>query len=398
MAVMPRTLESPEITTVNASGSLTGDQRRALARDLYREQWKKPVASLGWIVISLVMLRILVPVARSIVPELFIDNQRGSRPITFGDATVMLPLWAMLKWFLVLFTLAYVVAFLAQVKHLVAFLRLRQDLLRGRVASVVGEVRYRDEQPLAIFAGRQVRPWDERAMAGIAPGHYRFFVLPRFDWLLSAQRLRDWERPTADEEALAARYSLSVVNGFDPAALPDNREGRLTPVQARWLHVSAPDIGWRVFVLFGFAVAIGVIGGGVYAREALRMGITQDRLGGIFAGFAWAAIWIGVFVKQVVDNTKQKRDADDGNVLVYEGAVTKWEGLKYSGTGVNGNASGGSNNPWVYRYECGGERFEVSRAAFRALADGLVHRAYYTPLSKRLVNIELIPAGANTSA
>ncbi|MDQ6907174.1 MAG: hypothetical protein M3176_10120 [Chloroflexota bacterium] len=397
MATVPRTLESPEIATVNANGGLTGDQRRVLGRDLYRERGKELAASLGWIVISLVMLRILLPVAGSLVPMLFTDNHRGSRPVRFASATVTLPLWAMLKWFLVLLALAYVVAFCVQVKRLIAFLRLRHDLLHGPIASVVGEVRQRDGQSLAIFASRQVRPWDVGVMEGVAPGMYRLFLLPRFDWLLSAQRLRDWERPTADEEVLAARHSLAVINGFDPAALPDNRAGNLTVEQARWLRDSAPDIGWRIVVLFGFAIAVGVGGAVAYGGAAMQRGITRDRLEGLGTGIVWAAIWTYILAKQCADNAKQKRDADEGQVRVYEGVATKWEGWKYHNTGGSGSASGDSNNPWVYRYVCGDEQFEVSQAAFRALADGLVHRVYYTPKSKQFVNIELVPPGADLS-
>ena len=395
MALEPRTLESSEIVTVNANGSLTGEQRRALGRDLYREQWKKLAASLGWIAISLVMLRILLPLAGRLVPMLFTDNHSGSRSLRFGSAVVVLPLWAMLKWFFVLLALTYIVAFCVQIRHLVAFLRLRHALLHGPVASVVGEVRKCDERTLAIFADRQVRPWDPRAMAGVAPGPYRFFLLPRFDWLLSAQRLRDWERPTADEEALAAHHSLSVVNGFDPADLPENRAGRLTSGQARSLRDSAPDIGWRIFVLFGFAITLGVGGVAAYGGAVMQRGLSHDRLEGIVVGVVWAAIWTYILTKQFADSAKQKRDADEGQVRMYQGVINTWEGLKYSGTGVNGNMSGGSNNPWVYRYVCDSERFAVSQEAFRALADGLVYRAYYTPTSKQLVNIELVPTDMN---
>ncbi len=386
MTVVPPTLESPEIATVNANGRLTGDQRRVLGRDLYGEQWKTVGASLGWIIISLVMLRILLPVAVSLVPTLLDDGHRGGTPVKFRTgAVVTLPLWAMLKWFLVLLALAYVVAFSVQVRQLAAFLRLRHALLHGPVASVVGEVRYHDGRPLAIFADRQVRPWDARAMAGIPPGPYRFFLLPRFDWLLSAQRLRDWERPTADEESLATRHSLAVVNGFDPAALPDNRAGRLTAGQARWLRESAPDIGWRMFVLFGICIAIGLGGTVAYVGAAMQRGVTRGRIEGIAAGIAWAAIWVYLLTKQFRDNAKQKRDADEGKALVHEGVVTKWEGWRYHDQDENGT------NTWVYRYECAAGQFEVSREAFRALVDGLPHRVYYTPQRKQFVNIELVP-------
>lgn len=123
MMVAPLTLESPEVAAVNANGSLTGDQRRMLGRDLYGERWKGLAASLGWIAISLVMLRILLPVAVSLVPTLLDNGRRGGTPVKFRTGTVTLPLWAMLKWFLVLVALAYVTAFCVQVKRLVSFLR-----------------------------------------------------------------------------------------------------------------------------------------------------------------------------------------------------------------------------------------------------------------------------------
>ena len=95
-------LEVPEIVAANASGRLNGAQRRALARDFYGEHWRTPVASLGWIAISLVMLRIFFPVVRDIVPRLFAVAGQGSVPVAFGRFTVSLPLWGLLQWGLLL--------------------------------------------------------------------------------------------------------------------------------------------------------------------------------------------------------------------------------------------------------------------------------------------------------
>ena len=389
MATPALTLESSTLTESNARGEIAAEQRRALARDLYREQWKTPVRSLGWIIGSLVMLRILFPVFGQLLGTLFSENDLGLVPLRFPAFTVSLPLWAMLKVFLVLLTLIYVGVIAVQIRRLVAFLRLRHALLYGRVASVVGEVQERGGTTLAIAAGRLLRPWDARVMVGTAPGRYRFYLLPRFDWLLSAERLRDGERPTADEEALAAGYSLSSANGFAPAALVENSAGKLAPEQARLLRDTAPDVGWRLFVLFGFAIAIGAGGAGVYLREAIQQGVTTARLEGIGAGVAWTAIWIAIIVMQFRARARQQRDANAGRVAVYEGIVTKWEGWKHSGSD--------SANTWVYRYLCDAGTFEVSQAAYRALADGLLYRVYYTPESKQLVNIELIPADTSAS-
>jgi hypothetical protein len=383
------TLEAPEIVATNARGSLTGAQQRALGLDLLRDSFKYLAAILFWLVICTAMLWILIPVAGKVLPGLFGDTDRGDTPVNFGSVTVTLPLWTLLNWFLALFILAYVVAFVWQIKNLVAFLFLLGSLLFGRIESVVGEVWHPNGQPIALFGGRLVRPWNAEALAGVGSGRYRIYVLPRFDWLLSAQRLGDYERPTPDEEGVAIRYSLSAVNGFDPASLAENRAGRLTPVQARWVRAVAPDIGICTFVLFGTAVAFGVIGVIVYGREMLQLGFSQDRAGSVAACLFWTVIWVGFFVKQFVDHAKHVHDADEGKVLIYTGVVSKWEGWKYRNPE--------NSNVWIYRYICGTERFEVSREAYRALLDGARHRAYCTPQSKQLVNIELLPFAENTA-
>jgi hypothetical protein len=382
-------LEAPEIVAANARGSLTGAQMRAVGLDLLRDCWKYLAAMLFWLVVCSAMLWILVPVAGRVMPNLFDDGGQGRAPVEIGDYTVTLPLWSILNWLLALFILGYVAVFAWQIKKLIAFLLLLGGLLFGRVESVVGEVWHPDRRPIAIFGGRLARPWRAEALAGAASGRYRFYVLPRFDWLLSAQRLGDHEGPTPVEREVALRYSLSAVNGFDPASLPENRAGRLTPVQARWLRAVAPDIGWRAFVLHGVAIAVGVAVVVSYGREALQLGFDGDRLGGVAAGLGWSAIWAGLFAKQFVDHAKHQRDAEVGQVLTYTGVVTKWEGWKYR------DPEG--SNVWIYRYICGSERFEVSREAYRALAEGMRHRAYCSPQSKQLVNIELLPFEEHTA-
>src|SRR6187551_2415199 len=133
-------LEAPEIVATNARGSLTGAQQRALGLDLLRDRFKYLAAILFWLIICTAMLWILIPVAKTILPSLFGDGDRGSTPVNFGSVTVTLPLWTLLNWFLALFILAYVVAFVWQIKNLVAFLFLLGSLLFGRIESVVGEV------------------------------------------------------------------------------------------------------------------------------------------------------------------------------------------------------------------------------------------------------------------
>jgi len=379
------TLAAPDLIATNAAGRLTAAQRRVLGRDLYRERWRSLAGNLGWIAAALLMLRIVLPVAIEIVPTLLDRQLRGGTPVTIRGIVVVLPLDTLLRWFLFLFAVAYVVVLGVQLRNLLRFLRERHQLLGGGVRSIVGEVRLRTGQPLAIFAGRQVRPWNAAALAALVPGTYRFFLLPRFDWLLSAQRLPDGAQPTIEEAKLAERYSLAALNGFDREALAENRAGQLTAGQARWLRESAPDISIPIILLLGGSSALGVVMAGKAIREILQFGSTDDRLGTVAAGIAWAAIWAWLLLKQFIDRARQRRDADEGQVQLYEGPVGKWEGWEHS------NSEG--SNTWIYRYEWVGGNANVSREAFRALADGLPHRVYQTPQSKQLVNIELLDLG-----
>ncbi len=380
------TLAAPDAIATNAAGRLTPAQRRVLGRDLYTERWRSLAGNLGWIAAALIMLRILLPVALDIFPTLLDRQLRGGTPVTMRGVVIVLPLDTLLRWFLFLFAAAYVVALGVQIRKLLGFLIERHQLLGGGVRSVVGAVRLRDEQPLAIFAERRVRPWDAAALAALPPGTYRFFVLPRFDWLLSAQRLPDGAAPTLEEAEVAARYSLAAINGFDRDALPENRAGRLTQRQAHWLRASAPSIGVGTILLLGGSSALGVALAVNEVRAILQAGAVGDRLGTLAGGAAWAAIWAWLLLKQFIDRARQRRDANDGQVQTYEGPVGKWEGWKYT------NQEG--SNTWIYRYDWAGGSAEVSREAFRALADGLPHRVYRAPQSKQLVNIELLDPGA----
>lgn len=379
------TLAAPDMVTTNAAGRLTPAQRRVLGRDLYTERWRSLAANIGWIAAALIMLRILMPVAPDIVPRLLDRQLRGGTPVTVRGMVIVLPLDTLLRWFIFLLAAAYVVALAVQIRKLIGFLIERHQLLGGGIRSVVGAVLLRDGQPLALFAGRQVRPWNAAALATLAPGTYRFFLLPRFDWLLSAQRLPDGASPTIEEAEIAARYSLAAINGFDREALAENRAGRLTQEQARWLRARAPSVGPLTILIFGGSSAAGVVVAINAVRLILQSGSFDEHLGTIAGGAAWAAIWGWLLLKQFIDRARQRRDADTGQVQIYEGPVGKWAGWRES------NAEG--SNTWVYRYEYAGGASEVSREAFRALANGLPHRVYRTPQSKQLVNIELLDSG-----
>ena len=352
------TLTAPDLIATNASGHLTVAQRRVIGRDFYTEHWRGLAANLGWIAAALLMLRILLPVALDIFPRLLDRQLRGGTPVTVRGMVIVLPLDTILRWFLFIVAAVYLLALINQLQKLVRFLITRHQLLGGGVRSVVGEVRLRGTQPLAIFAGRQVRPWDATALAALAPGTYRFFLLPRFDWLLSAQRLLDGAQPTIEEVELAARYSLTALNGFDREALSENRAGRLTQQQARWLRESAPSIGPGTIVPLGVLSAIGVAIAANAARQIIQVGSLDDHLGTIGGGLLWAAIWGYLLLKQFIDHARQRRDADDGQVQIAEGPVDKWEGWR--------NTESEGSNTWVYRYEHAGGSAEVSRESFRA--------------------------------
>ncbi|MFO7943848.1 MAG: hypothetical protein R6U51_06075 [Anaerolineales bacterium] len=68
--------------------------------------------------------------------------------------------------------------------------------------------------------------------------------------------------------------------------------------------------------------------------------------------------------------------------------VLSVEGVGHPFTRTSGSTE--NDRSINYYYQIGDRKFRVPRRAYAALLGGLKYRAYYTPYSKKLVNIEAL--------
>ncbi|MFL5800646.1 MAG: hypothetical protein ACJ8CR_02785 [Roseiflexaceae bacterium] len=176
---------------------------------------------------------------------------------------------------------------------------------------------------------------------------------------LSNQLHRDAQ--PAGDDLLA---TLAQTNNFSLGALAANRAGRLAPEQVVALQRRAIYrlvfgavcivVASLIPILFGSTAGLIVFGSGVVVL-----------IGGI------------AFFKAY----KTFADSQDGKVEMIEGHVTRH---MYTATDTEGEST-------TYYYVIDKRRFEVSAAAFQALAEGRRYRLYYAPGSGDLLSIEPAP-------
>ena len=77
-----------------------------------------------------------------------------------------------------------------------------------------------------------------------------------------------------------------------------------------------------------------------------------------------------------------------GKVASVQGVGRQVQAVSYSSSTRTGNQSATSARTVTYYYQIGERRFKVKWNALGALVEGLPYRAYYTALSRRLVNVE----------
>lgn len=208
----------------------------------------------------------------------------------------------------------------------------------------------------------------------LPPGVYDFYYLQDTPWLLSAQSagaeaVSDSGAPgftSSNTNFVASELShaLQQSNGFRVSDLERNREGRLTGGQA-WNLLKAMLnmlVMAGLFVVFIVAVVIG------YVNKK------QNDLGNLILAMLFLAGCVGAFL---YTSGKDLLDALSGGVEKVEGVGTKYT---YS--------SRGRNSHITYHYKIDNMSFEVSVAAYHALIEGVVYRAYYTPRTHTLMSIE----------
>jgi hypothetical protein len=242
---------------------------------------------------------------------------------------------------------------------------MRRKLDEGmRVEPLEGKVVWEQYQYVARYAKCRLKPIYRSAPLELPPGNYNFWVLEGTRWLLSAESIGGQE----DQQAELLR-ALAQANGFHSNALDSNREGRLTLQQGLRLLLSRliPLTLLLAFVFVVSAFAVGLMA--AWLRDTtIPFGVVLFVLFAM-AGSAWL-MWrffipymLDVFTRQVLiaEGFGRRDKIEDG-----EGAT--------------------------YHYLVGNLRFIVSGSAYNALIEGIRYRVYYTPRTKKLVNIEPLDA------
>jgi len=235
---------------------------------------------------------------------------------------------------------------------------LDQNLAHEAIAQGEGTVYWkRKRYVIALTDGKKLDPI---YTPDLLPGRYRFYYLPRYHWLLTAELLEG--APKADDlEQLTLR--LAQANRFQPDALVANRAGQLASSQKVRLLVR-----FAVYAIGGFIAAALFI---VYCVRTTRTYKVLWLLIAIVVGMTA----VSVYVER--KNLGAIVDCLQGQILVIEGPVTK-------------DFEVSTDNAVSYYYDVNETVFHVNEAGYEALVAGLTYRLYFLPRNQKLMNIEAI--------
>jgi hypothetical protein len=231
----------------------------------------------------------------------------------------------------------------------------RDDFEGDGVESAIGKVEWVGKRYRAHTDSRQLRSF----RSGVAlppPGNYRFYYLPRSGLIVMAEEIKE---SSGEEFASVLLQILARANRFSLEDLSQNHQGRLSKHQQNRL---AATLALYVFV---------VLGGAILGVSVIPQMPGEDP-SGLFLPLLVFAVFIvlrlGLSVAQLIGD-------------LWNGAVSSVEGSVIRQTRR-------SRYYRSYYYVVGSHRFQVSEAASNALIEGMVHRIYYAPRSKRLMSIE----------
>jgi hypothetical protein len=212
----------------------------------------------------------------------------------------------------------------------------------------------------------------------LAPGAtYRFFYLPGSGLVLSAEP-QGTISPDAEEAGLTR--VLAETNGFKLSALPANRRGELAVEQISGL-LSTLVAPLALLLIPGGILYYQLRQGGYLAGSSLPdllSNLGQRLTTGMMVGggIALLAALAGLVLAAMT------------LLDLLGGSVRSVEGAGYRKITTSTDDDGSKTRRYYYVIE--GTRFRVQRKGFDAFEDGLKYRAYFTPLRKSLVNIEMV--------
>jgi hypothetical protein len=211
MNIAPQaTLEAPEDVAANANGMLTAAQDHALRRMLWRAQGSTLIRSGFMFAFCLGVLTIIAWIWWRILRHFFFGRDPLSFTRSFHGISVTFP---GLRLIFAVIVLAWVRGLWQSASVMRACARVRNELRPGRILSCDCMIVPHGNRTVALMGGRILTPWDGAALATVSPGHFRCWFLPHLGQLLSVQRLRESERPTGEDEAVAMRWGIAAMNG-----------------------------------------------------------------------------------------------------------------------------------------------------------------------------------------
>ena len=210
---------------------------------------------------------------------------------------------------------------------------------------------------------------------GLFPGiHYRTFYLAESGVVLSAEEIE----PLGEEiEKQSYQSILSSANHFNPEALALNRTGSLSR-KGQWRQFTHDLFPGMVLFFTCVGISIYIFGQYFNALGKVDSGYISLICGGITLLIGLAGFY--TFSRAGMDILKSK-------VITVSGESRKAARMarKRSFLGKTHEET-----PVSFYYSVGDRLFRVKESAYYVLIDGIRCKAYYTPLSKTLVNIEPI--------
>jgi hypothetical protein len=255
--------------------------------------------------------------------------------------------------------------------------RLEEDLQRGTVHNGIGYLRFQGNSYQAVLANRQLTlPFGGREK--LAPGaQYRFYYLPDSGMVLSAEPLGEVPEDAVESGLTAV---LAEASGYQLSSLSANRQGNLAGEQVSGLasQLVAPLM---ILLVSGGIVYIQLKRGGYLDVGSLR-GVISQLADSMTRGLmVVGGILLALFLSGLVLLVLTLLD-------MFGGSVKYVEGIGYRKITTSQDDDGTQTRR--YYYLISGKRFRANDAGFQAFEDGLKYRAYYTPLRKILVNIEVL--------
>jgi hypothetical protein len=235
---------------------------------------------------------------------------------------------------------------------------LDRNLVRETIAEGEGTVYWKHRRyVLELADGKRLDPIYS---PDLLPGRYRFYYLPRYHWLLTAEPLEEVAQAD-DLEQLNRR--LARANWFQFSGLAANRDGYLTVLQRGMI------LGrFAAYAIGGFFVVILFFGYLIYT-DGLHEGLWV--LVAVVAGMLILSLYLGrKSLSAIVD-------CFQGRVVVAVGLVTK-------------DFEVSTDSSVSYYYKLDRVVFHVNEAGYEALVAGLIYRLYLLPRSQKLVNTEAV--------